>query len=476
MSVKNVSLIVLSATLLLGCKPKNPNLYGQYEAPKPLPESPMPEVKNTAGPKPTPQAAPEGKKVQIPAPIPTAPEPARYTQVDDEIYKPKVDILFFMDQSDSMKDDQANLQKNIRKFADNFSNKIQFLDLHIGVVTAWDSISYADLTNDCTLGQLRPLGGLKKRISDINKQKYKGRCELQENQVPYITNETDPSLWGPTLSFGVEAFKRETSGNVALNSGPQHEEIFSSVIAALSPSNQTMNKNFRRSEAHLAVVFFTDTDDFDYINIDKDALNQDATTKASLQKEAAKLSVKDRENLEVLPSEIAQFLKSQEKENATVSVYGALGRYNDWISTNGQTQGVYKNADFYIQQPGRGPRKIVEFLDLVNGKGFDLRDSNYGSKLAEIGNDIVKKSLRRVISLDYTPEIGNPKRPIIVKYGATQEIPKDDNAGWSYRVEKDQNGNNVHKIIISENSNLTPETGAKFSVEYTPVNAQTNVQ
>jgi hypothetical protein len=309
---------------------------------------------------------------------------------------------------------------------------------------------------------LRPVGG--------NRGSYSGDCSLTQNEVPYITSSTDLSSWGPTLAFGVESFERDGNGNVTLRSGPQHEEVFSPVIAALRPESQQMNKNFRRSDAHLAVIFFTDTDDFDYVNIEQDALKQDANTRSTLEREAARLTTQKRESLEVLPTEVAQFLKSQEKENVSVSVYAALGRYNDWMSTNGNTRGVYTNADFYIQQPGRGPRKIVELLTLMNGTGFDLRDSQYGSELSKIGNDIVKKSMRRTIILERAPNIANLQRePIIVKYGVGQVIPKNDQTGWSYRVETDSSGQSVHKIIINEGVQLQLEVGARFSVEYTPV-------
>ncbi|MBY0385455.1 hypothetical protein K2X05_09875 [bacterium] len=475
-NLNTVFSILLASTLFLGCKPKNPDMYGVAQPVTP----PTPQDTKYTGPrqiegkKPVQEDIPQGTKVDIPPPPAPPPEPARYKQEDKEIFKPKVDIIFMQDPSDSMKDDHTNLRNNIKSFSNNFLNKRQFLDFHVGVVTAWDSISFEGLNKDCTLGQLRPLGGIN--------GKFKGSCNAAKDEIPYITNETATNvdtlnkILGTTVSFGVESFKRDSKTKLVLpQSGPQHEEIFSPVIAALRPESQQMNKNFRRADAHLAVVFFTDTDDFDYINIDKDALMQDDLTKKTLQTEAAKLSISKRESLEVLPTEIASFLKSQEKENVTVSVYAALGRYNDWINTNGKTQGVYKHADYYIQQPGRGPRKMVELLDLMNGIGFDLRDPNYGSELSKIGNDIVMKSLRRTIVLDYPPEIGNAKRPIIVKYGQNQEIKKDDKTGWSYKVEADSSGNQIHKIIISENIGIQPEAGAKFSVEYTPV-SKTNVQ
>ncbi len=462
-SYKAALLIALTSTLVLGCKPKNPNLYGVATPVTP----PVANNENYTGEtfipadRPEQPVIPEGTRVDVPA-APTALAAERVTQVDSEIFKPKLDVVVFMDPSDSMNDDQAKLRREVRSFSENFARKMQFLDFHMGVVSAWDSISFGGVDKNCDLGQLRPLGG--------NRGAFSSNCAIGANELPYITNATDLSLWGPTLAFGVEGFERDANGNVTLRSGPQHEELFSPVIAALRPESNLMNKNFRRSDAHLAVIFFTDTDDFDFINIEQDALKQDANTRATLEREAAKLTRQRRESLEVLPSEIAQFLKAQEKENVSVSVYGALGRYNDWISTNGNTTGVYTNADYYIQQPGRGPRKVVELLNLMNGTGFDLRDSDYGAELSKIGNDIVAKSMRRTIVLENAPNIANLQRyPIVVKYGVRQEIPKNDRTGWSYRVETDSSGKNVHKIVINDGIQLQLEPGARFSVEYTPV-------
>ncbi len=462
-SYKTLLFVALTSTLILGCKPKNPDLYGVA-----TPATPPVANNETYGgetfipaDRPEQPAIPEGTQVNVPA-TPDAQSSERITQVDSEIFKPKLDVVVFMDPSDSMNDDQANLRRNIRMFSENFASKMQFLDLHLGVVSAWDSISFAGVDKRCDLGQLRPVGG--------NRGSFSGDCSSSQSEAPYITSATDLSLWGPTLAFGVESFERDGNGKVTLRSGPQHEEVFSPVIAALRPESQQMNKNFRRNDAHLAVIFFTDTDDFDYVNIQQDALKQDANTRSTLEREAALLSNDKRESLEVLPAEVAQFLKSQEKENVSVSVYAALGRYNDWISTNGNTRGVYTNADYYIQQPGRGPRKIVELLNLMNGTGFDLRDSQYGSELSKIGNDIVKKSMRRTIVLERAPNIANLERdPIIVKYGVRQVIPKSDQSGWSYRVETDSSGRNVHKIVVNEGVQLQLEPGARFSVEYTPV-------
>ena len=133
--VKALLIVSFFSFLVIGCKPKNPDLYGV------TPEVTPPKAQDKLftgdryipADKPVQQALPEGTKVDVP-PTPAAEQLQRYTQVDAEVFKPKVDILFVTDTSDSMKTHQAKLRKNINEFSKNFLRKKDFLDFHIGVV------------------------------------------------------------------------------------------------------------------------------------------------------------------------------------------------------------------------------------------------------------------------------------------------------------------------------------------------------
>jgi hypothetical protein len=143
-SYKTLLFVALASTLVLGCKPKNPDLYGVATPVTPPVANNETYDGKTFIPADRPEQPPipEGTQVNVPA-TPEAQSAERITQMDSEIFKPKLDVVVFMDPSDSMKDDQANLRRNIRMFSENFSRKMQFLDLHLGVVSAWDSISFA---------------------------------------------------------------------------------------------------------------------------------------------------------------------------------------------------------------------------------------------------------------------------------------------------------------------------------------------
>lgn len=464
--------ILVVSTLFLGCKPKNPNMYGVAQ-PVTIPAAQHTKYtgpRQIEGKKPVQQDIPQGTKVDIPPPPPPPPEPARYTQEDKEIFKPKVDILFMTDTSKSMEIHQQKLRENINSFSKNFLRKKDFLDFHIAAVSPWDAIRFQGKQKTCSRGELRPLGG--------NSGEFDGDCSkvrARDGQISYITNTTASDdkqlnkILADTLSIGVDAYNADPE-----KSGPEHEQLFSPVVAALKPENATLNNNFRRSDAHLAIVFLTDTDDFNFLTIEKDAQSMSTvTTREKLIEFAKSTNPSTLDQLEISVDEMVNYLLSFKKDNVSVSVYAAMARYNQLKSNS--LDSTYEKADFYIQGKGRGPFKMSALVDRMNGKGFDLNDDKFGKILSQFGDDIIMKSLRRTIVLDYPPEIGNDKRPIIVKYGRNQVIPEDPKIGWGYKVENDSAGKLIHKIIISENIVIQPEAGAKFSVEYTPV-TKTNVQ
>jgi hypothetical protein len=439
-NVKNLMLLSMAFVLATGavaCKPTNPQMTTPHtEGPKLDPVRYDGETKISVD-QPAKVDIPNGSTVTQPA-APAAPTGhATYVQ-DDELtmkYNPKVDILFVMDTSDSMYCDQDTLKKNINKFTDVFLNKQgRFLDFHIGVVTAWDSINFGSAQRNCELGELRPLGGPSGAA--------KGSCIANGKNVNYVTRET-PNLGdilGKTLKVGTETFIK---GDAA-HTGPEQEELFSPVIKALSPESAEMNSNFRRAdEAHLAVIFLSDTDD--------------ATPNVS-------------------SSSMAAFLKGMARDNLSVSTYAVLARYNDLLSFESNPDQhplrEYPRADMKncsvnpvdpaIRGVGGAPFKMRDFLVKSGGTGFDLKDRDFGKKLGDLGESIVRKSLRKVIELKFVPDLN---QDIIVKYGKTQKIPRDDIKGWSYDQEN-------QTIIINEGVSLEPEAGARITLEYTPVKAR----
>lgn len=142
-----------------------------------------------------------------------------------EVFDPKLDILFVVDDSGSMHSHQNNLARNIFLFINGFVQR-KDIDYHIGVITtSMESYSWGSPSPCC--GQLVDNGGVK-----------------------FVTPTTPNivSLLATNLRVGTD--------------GSGTEKVFSPLRTALSPLYTTgVNAGFYRDEAHLAVVIITDAED-----------------------------------------------------------------------------------------------------------------------------------------------------------------------------------------------------------------------
>lgn len=155
---------------------------------------------------------------------------------------PKVNILFVVDNSGSMKNYQEKLAKNMQLFSKHFFATSR-IDYKIGVVPVYDSKYLNDKTvyrsgvrKMNALGELVPLKGL---ATDDNQQQL------------FITRNTKnpKDVLQQTVALGVQW-------------GPEAEESFSPVLAIADEKiNAEKNQGFYEKDAYLAVIFLTDADD-----------------------------------------------------------------------------------------------------------------------------------------------------------------------------------------------------------------------
>lgn len=300
---------------------------------------------------------PPPKTRPAPPPMPTPVPPTLVTdsaKVQNEYESGKVDVLFVIDNSASMKVHQDRLITNIDKFAASFINNSD-VDFNVGVVKVYDSKTYSQLANAPVNGQLN--GGVVKRSGNTI-------AELQA-----------------ALKVGVLELK---------DGGPQFEEAFSPVKAALSEEMLNgPNAGFYRQEAHLAVIMITDAND--------DSPNFDETN---------------------LQGFLDQIKKGRSEKYST---YAVLANPTD--------EGVSCKTD-----PSGAPDRINNFIKITNGQKFSLCDRDYGKKLARVGSEITAKAVfNRVVELTNVPD---PRHPMKVTCEG-KEIPKGS-AGYSfsgYKVE-----------------------------------------
>ncbi len=154
---------------------------------------------------------------------------------------PKVNILFVVDNSGSMKEYQEKLAQNMMLFSNRFFKNSR-IDYKIGVVPVYDSKYLNDQTvyksgkrKMNALGELVPLKGL--------------ASDDKQNQL-FITRQTKNAkeVLQKTVAIGVQW-------------GPEAEESFSPVLAIADEQINAKNQGFYDADAYLAVIFLTDADD-----------------------------------------------------------------------------------------------------------------------------------------------------------------------------------------------------------------------
>ena len=286
----------------------------------------------------------------------------------------KTDVLFVMDNSGSMSPHQELLSKHIEVIVDQALKTKN--DFHIGVTSTSDQTVFP--YSKGILGHL--LGDIK-----------------------VLTTHT-PDL------------QTQLRNNLLLGAeGSGTEFLFSPIVSALTePLISTLNKGFYRSEADLAIVFVTDTED---------------------QSQLSSI-------------EVSEFLFGLKKRPSKIIL-----------------QAIMVTIEDIEQQSCKGenlaPIKVTELIDFYNGDIFSLCSENYVENLSSIGSKIFPEPKG-----DYAPgividELAFEQKPdpntIQVRFGNQTLVSGPD---WNYDA-----GQN--KIIFSKNIQWQPqEPGTLIEVQF----------
>lgn len=263
---------------------------------------------------------------------------------------PKVDILFVVDDSGSMRDAQVRLAENMTLFTQAME-KNKYLDYHIGVI----STSFG--------------GG------------YKEKSGRLQGQPAYVTR---------LLPTGLRSLESSIVGLGLLGNGT--ESFFDPVFAAID-SEQNLNPGFIRSDAFFILIFITDT---------KDQSQQ--TTGFKVFDHLVQMKANDTER--VLGYSVISYPKYFQDECPQDD--REPDNILDFMSyfSNAKNARIGGGSMSSVMNPIVNPK----FYDLKNV--FSLCDSNFGQKLANIGEDIrLRVSLK--IPLPVRPVDGT----IRLKYG-----------------------------------------------------------
>jgi len=282
------------------------------------------------------------------APLMQAP-PEKFEKIEiaagetKKIQTPKVNVLFVVDNSGSMKDHQETLRKNIGTFADAFINTPR-IDYKIGVVPVYDSRYLNDDHIYPTAGrrQMNPLGEL---------VALKNADGSLVGSVPYVTRNTPNAkeVLKSTVALGVQW-------------GPEAEESFSPVLEIIQNEalNETKNEGFYDKDAYLVVIFLTDADDV-----------TKGVTSSQFYKSLVAAKGGNREK--VL---IAAALANPVKRSATCKVDGSGPAY-----------------------------KFPDLLSVSKAFYADLCSGNFGKAFAEFGQSIADKIATQRIRINFLPDV-----------------------------------------------------------------------
>ncbi|MEZ0392842.1 MAG: hypothetical protein ACAH59_11550 [Pseudobdellovibrionaceae bacterium] len=425
---------------LAGCSPENPDYYIRRDLEQEAPPKEHPKVKQEED-----SPAPVYPEPEVPK-FPPLPEPKKMQKEEIKWIQimadpnqlelnPKVDILFIEDNSGSMKEVQANLAKNINRFASAFQQKIDF---RVAVLSVWDSS--AKFVNN------------PKRKYDIGELRRVREANGAQSEKRFLTRSmATPAALSATINIGI------ASSTEAM---PEFEEIFSTLEASIKrPENLNPNTGFFRPDARLVVIMVSDA--------------EDSTSK-------------------ITPEQLAQDLVDFKGGQAKmVSAYGVLVRKGD--------NDLYKDFDlkrhpnyhpecFDMTNPknpvrlpnlckeGFGPERLDQFIVAANsGEGtpemikskfiLKLVQPDFGKDLAQIGSSISEKTMEKEILLDQRPRAypNQPDRAMVKVFFGNVEIPEND--GWAY----DPEDNSVRLSGKINYSKYSQDPKARFRVELVPV-------
>jgi hypothetical protein len=331
----------------------------------------------------------------------------------------QLDILFVIDDSNSMGKHQINVSKYISAFTKTFAKKT-LVDFHIGITKAFDAEIQMRKTEGRTKRQVNiwPSGQL------LPLKAPKGLEASIKNQPNYITKST------PNYLKVLEASLKVCDTPQCPPDGPVYEEFFGPVSEAFSPQAlQGANAGFYRPGAHLAIIFITDAED---------------STKG------------------VSANDIFEELKALKGGNTKLlSAHGVLAPSFD--------------PNCLRDNAGLPPTKIEALLGYFNNTPVSLCTKNFEKDLGGIGLNLAQRIDRTIIPLSFEPDYRFEK-PFRIYYGLPggkqQEINQDSETGWTY-IPPDAGG---PAIALAEKLAVEYQDGAKLRIEAVEVDLsnQTN--
>lgn len=321
------------------------------------------------------------------------------------VYEPrKLDVLFVVDNSGSMSSSQQALANNFSSFIDRFISK--GYNFKIAVTTTDAFYGEQFVNNGCS-------------ICNINQTRF--RSGVTPSPVYVI----DANQYDLTLPTEQVRLKNEFSLNAKVGtSGSGDERAFSSFKAALGSS---LNANFHRPDAFLAVIIVSDEEDFSQGAAD-------GSTGFSMNESYSNPLLHTVESYKTFLDNFTNATSGKDYSVSTISI----------LDSACQTQlgAGRKIATRYIQ-----------LADLTGGTKNSLC-APFDTTLDNISTTI-EGQVQAVFKLNRKPVISS----ILVMVDGVS-VPQDSVSGWSY----DQ----VTNSITINGAAYQPHSGSSVSIAFDP--------
>lgn len=432
--------IILTASILLlaACQTKNSDLTS---APKP----PPPAIQRTT-------IVQEGDGLEI--------------KVDT-----RVDILFVIDDSKSMKNHQMNLSRNIHRFVDAIA-KNQSIDFHIGYTVAHDFSRYgAEVPAVCGPNTTTPgrvnfeePGSLKQLEGPADKLPKDGRrfVTRADDFKTLLAATLDPNTPSRKVDLVKPYIAAEPAKPEICPYGPEEEALFSPLLGALEDNSRAFstNKGFRRPGAFFVAIIVSDA---------KDAsvhLNGTPVTPEEVVERLKKATGEQRLNKK-------QFRVFSVAMKPGTTITEKCKPDPAWARVEIRNDGQKLYYQRYGEQIKENENPLANLAALTEdgsiargSQTLSICSEDYGDMLAKYGAQVQKDALRDItIELPAIPQrfTASDKRNLSVWIG---EQPLDKNL-WSYNIQ--DNTVTVFGQHMEATWNKFPN--AKIRVRYVPVDA-----
>jgi hypothetical protein len=327
----------------------------------------------------------------------------------------KIDIMWVVDDSGSMSDNQTNLSSNFNAFINDFVTK--GYDYHMAVIgTGAYTYNYTAYNNETGSGGTSAgcIGGTTSNQNVI-------RFRDGNIYTGTTSDNTGVRVITSLMNNAIDLFKV----NVKVGTdGSGCERGFQSLRAALnSPLNS--GYNFRRNDAFFAVILIGDENDTSKKDDGSNYANDNAYSAA-----------------------FTQFLDNYTNSQAgnrryTISTITHLDTTNKCANgTASHTVGC----------------RFINVTNAVNGIVGDITDTNFSSSLSQIAEQIVELSTRFRLSRE--PIVSS----IDVKVNGVS-IPQNPTNGWTYETE-------AGFYFIVFHGSAVPAQGSIIQVDFDPVSLE----